>query len=599
MSFTPVTRVSRNVVKTLRDFAFERKIELGSLEFQLLSYETLIKRSGETIYEVLEKTQPLCEDELLDPLLEIIQEYTIKIMSKEEYKPVSNIILGLAADKHKVKAVATLMPGSVLVKHKGVLKDLRDAIWKKKLIAGLLIDFFEPNLAEQLKKIVTLLPLDKPISKELKFSVGSAIAVEPPIDAKLILDYEVVQKTKTFIDGMQIGEKVLTYLKPKPGKDGRGCDGAYIHVREPRIISQRPEIDATIQEQENENAIEYFTAIDGYVVCNGNNFSISKKLILQNANFKSTGLIDTGEDKDIAVHIGDGGKKSDDAISNGVKIDVRELSVNGSVGSNVNINATDLNIAEQTHRKSKIEVSNVANIRLHKGDLSAKEANIEILEAGKVTAQESISIGQMLGGEAIAPIVRVDEVLSNCTIIASELIEIKNIRGTGVKLIIDPQNIEAHHKKIEVNIEKIKALNAAIHLKKDQLAKDIKEHQAGADRNKKFQLKVLQAQKAAQEPMKQDLIRLRQYKKAAEDLKNREAEIQTQLQEVESCELEQERYYKQDLHAQIIHHGEYDGHTQVVFVNPKTQEKIVATPTGRRENISAVIGSKGREIRFA
>jgi hypothetical protein len=599
MSFTPVTRVSRNVTKSLRDFAYERKIELGSLDFQLIAYETLIKRSGENVYEVLDKTEILCEDELLDPLLEIIQEYTIRIMPKEECKTLSNIILGLAADKHRVKAVATLMPGSVLAKHKGVLKEFRDAVWKKKLLAGLFIDFFESNLVDQLKKMVTLIPLDKPIGKEIKFSVGNAIAVEPPIDAKLILDYEIAQKSKTFIDGMGIGEKILTYLKPKPGVDGRGCDGLYIKVREPRAIDPKPKIDATIRESENEDSVEYFTAIDGYVLRNNDSFSISKKLMLQSANFKSTGLIDTGEDKDIAVHIGDGSKKSDDAITSGVKIDVRELNVNGSVGSNVNINATDLNIAEQTHRNSKIEVSNVANIRLHKGDLSAKEANIEILEAGKVTAQTSISIGQMLGGEAIAPIVRVDEVLSNCVIIASELIEIKSIRGSGVKLIIDPQNIEAHHVKIEENKEKIKSLSAQIYAKKEQLAKDIKEHQAGAERIKKFQLKVLQAQKAGQEPIKQDLIRLRQYKKNGEELKLKESALQADIAEVENCELDQERLYKQDLHGQIIHHGEYDGHTQVVFINPKTQEKVVSTPTGRRETITAVIGSKGREIRFS
>ncbi len=44
MSFTPVTRISRNVLKTLNDFAQERRVDPKLLDFDLLSYETLIKR---------------------------------------------------------------------------------------------------------------------------------------------------------------------------------------------------------------------------------------------------------------------------------------------------------------------------------------------------------------------------------------------------------------------------------------------------------------------------------------------------------------------------------------------------------------------------
>ena len=73
MSFTSVIRTSRNILKTLRDFASERKIDPKSLEFELLSYETLISRSGDDGYEVLDKTHILCEDELLDPLFSIVQ----------------------------------------------------------------------------------------------------------------------------------------------------------------------------------------------------------------------------------------------------------------------------------------------------------------------------------------------------------------------------------------------------------------------------------------------------------------------------------------------------------------------------------------------
>ena len=109
---------------------------------------------------------------------------------------------------------------------------------------------------------------------------------------------------------------------------------------------------------------------------------------------------------------------------------------------------------------------------------------------------------------------------------------------------------------------------------------------------------MLQAQKAGQEPMKQDIIRLRQYKKTSEELKNKETLIEQEQIALEKLELELKQLYEQDLHAKIIHHGNYDGHTQIVFVNPKNQEKVVGTPVGIKEIITAVKGAKGREIKF-
>ena len=159
-----------------------------------------------------------------------------------------------------------------------------------------------------------------------------------------------------------------------------------------------------------------------------------------------------------SVSVQGGSVGSTDSSSSGTVVDVKELSIDGSIADNVKIKTQELNIDAQTHKKSSIAVKNTANIKLHRGDLNASTANIEILEGGKVTASESINIGQMIGGVAIAPIVKIDNLMSNATIIASQLIEIKNISGENNKLIIDPTSIKNQNDEIK-EIEETLAIN--------------------------------------------------------------------------------------------------------------------------------------------
>jgi len=91
-------------------------------------------------------------------------------------------------------------------------------------------------------------------------------------------------------------------------------------------------------EKEHAEYIEYFASDNGYVVFANNELRISKTLKLEGADFKSSATIDAGDDqRDISVHIQHKKSHSEDAIGSGVRIDVKELNVEGSVGSNVTI----------------------------------------------------------------------------------------------------------------------------------------------------------------------------------------------------------------------------------------------------------------------
>ena len=598
MNVTPVALSSRNVAKTLLEFAQERGIDPRSLEFELLSYETLIQTSGDDEYKVMQQGKIIGQEELLNPSISFAQEYFIRVFSKEHSRAKSDIKLSLASNKLKTKAIVTIQKGSVFAEHNALFSEVRNLIWCKKIVNGFFIELFEPNLENKITKLISLIPHNKPLNKDIKFSVALGLEPQPPVDAKLVRLYDRKEnREKSLIKGVANGELILRYIKPKEGMDGRGCNAKYIQVREPREIDKRPIVDDTIKEIEQSDSVEYYANCDGYIEVHNDNFTVLRRLKLDSANFRSSGTINTGADKDVAVYIGGGKYPSDDAVGSGVKIEVKTLDIQGNIGPNVTISTQNLNIAAQTHKSSILE-ADVANIALHRGTLRARLANIDILETGKVYANQSIRINKMLGGEAIAPTVIVDAVLANSIIIASELIEVNSTRGANIKLIIDPVSIEGYDQRVNALIEESRSLSSKLRINKEHFDIAQEEHLDGAKRIRQCQLNILKAQQTGTEAMAQDIARVKQYNKVTEDLKVLENELKTERLHVEKLDIELDRLYRQDIHAKIINRGEYDGYTQVIFIDPKTKVKISLYPEGKQEIISLVIGKYGKEIRF-
>ena len=593
MSFTPVVRNSVSIVKSLLEFAKDRKVDVKTLDYELISFKTLMKREKDLEYETIEDTHTLTKKDFLTPLTVLLQEYSIKIIPLK--KGSQKIKFALATNKYKTKAVATLLKGSVLPKGLS-LQAFKHILWEKKLRAGLFIDIFEPKLDAQLEKILKIVPPNKPLSKDVKFTVALGIEPIPPIDAHLETLYKHDNKGSV-VDCIDKNELILRYIKEKNGSDGRSCNGKFLQMREPRTKNLLPVLDATIEIKESETMFEYFAKEDGYVVHEGSNISISKTLKLDAADFRSTANIDGGDSsKEISVEITHKKSHNEDAIGSGVTIDVKELNSSGSVGSNVNISAQELNIDAQTHKNSKMEVQNSANIKLHRGDLIAKDAEIDVLESGKIKAHNSIHIKKMLGGEAIAPIVKIDELLSNATIIASELIEIQAFNGTNNKLIINPDAIESYHKDLQDLQKKQKTQTDAFEVQKNRLESKRVEHSAHIGRIQTFQKRVLLAQKSGKTPMKQDIIRIKEYKRNSVKLQEELQELQKFEHTVNELNEEVEKFLNKDLHAKIISHTSYDGQSKVIFVNIKTKEEIMHIPEGKIETISLVLNADGEKV---
>lgn len=597
MLFTPVVRTATSVPRTLLEFSKERKINIKLIDFELISFETLIKYDSDLEYEIVEDTKNISQEDLLNDALEIRQEYSIKIFPKEKPKP-QGLMLSCGVNKLKTKAIITIPQGTVLARTNQQLKTLRDAIWKQKLRAGLYIDFFEPKLNAQLKKLLTSIAPNKPLSKDIKFTIAQGINPQPPIDAKLEKIYE-AKESDSVIDGVEVGELIARYHKEKTGKDGRACNGKYITTRAPRVLNLRPSLNEKVITQETEEVIDYFANESGYVVYEKGMLTISKQLKLNKADFRSTANIDDGEENDVFVDISHHKSQSEDAIGSGVKINVKELKVDGSIAANVNINTQELNVDAQTHRDSKMDVENNANIKLHRGDLSANNAEINMLETGKVTARESIHIKKMLGGEACAPVVIVDELLSNSIIIASERIEIFSINGDNNQLIINPDAVESYHDDITKLKEKIALAQKAYQATIEAIEQKLQEHRSQLERMQVFQKRVIQAKKSGKTPMKQDILRVKKYKRDAETLTQEKEATEVDKQEIITLEEQLEELLNADLQAQILSKTSYNGHTKVIFINPMTKEELSAYPEGRHEKISLTLDADGeRSIKY-
>lgn len=582
-AFTPVIKLSTDVMGDLLLAANDRRMTVDEVDFDLLSYETYFQKNEGSEWQALEEQNLLecvTEAEIRSSTFSLRQEYQIQI---REYRPHPHLDLrmSIAADKYKTKMVAIIDPRSIIPLKKGVQEWIKEAIVRKQLRHALLIGIYDRDLNREINRLLLKIQKEGPLTAPYRLSIGEFFPPVPPTDDAIILHYKKNKKDRSLIEGVHPGDLILEYIFPKQGRDGRGCDGNHIGVAEPQIkyASYIVIDEKTISREEDADSIRFYAKVSGYVEREKGVFTISQELQIDSASFRKTGSIEAGKDKEISLKIKQN-ISSEDSVGTGVKIDIQKLDVSGTVGSHAKIQACELTIGAQTHKKSDINVTENAMIHLHRGNLKAKEANINILEAGKVEA-DVVHVSSMMGGEIVAREVYVDILYSNARITALESITINRIEGEGNDLIIDPHSITAYHDKISALELEIQAKTA--HL--DEEGKAFVDRQRSFKENnsriKQFQQRILNAQKSGTAPMKADLVRVSQYKAEAEKLKNIREELHEAQTRIHALHKELDQYYEADLHGVITHHGIYNGHNRVLFIDPKTHQEYAITPEGK------------------
>ena len=586
-SFTPLTVQTSNILEELKQAALTQRVPVENLDFDLLSYQTFFKGSVEEDWQLLHGDDLLTqttENEIRSSIFLLRQEYQIRIQTVKSH-PYLTLNFTIATDKTKSRVISVIDASSKIPLVKGVHEWIKYAIIKKMLRSSLMIGLYDQNLEREINRFVVKIKKEGPLKESYRLPIGEFFLPIMPINDKIILHYKNANQTNSMIEGVNPGDLILEYIFPKVGRSGRACTGHFISVPEPTVkyasyIVIDPE---TISSEQDEESIRFYSKVSGYVERKSGMFCISQELRIENASFKKTGSIETGIDKDISLIINQK-KDLEDAIGTGINIDVQKLDVSGAVGRNAKIQACELKIDAQTHKKSEIHVSETANVHLHRGNLKAKDAHINILESGKVEA-DTIHIQKMMGGEIIGRVIHVDTLYSNARIIALESITIQKIEGDGNNLIIDAHAIASYHKQI-VDLEtEIKAKTAELALETKELKTRKAVFTEKNSRIKEIQARVLAKQKSGETPMKADVIRLQQYKRDRESIQESTERLVESEQVLESLKERLEKLYEADLHAVVTHHSIYNGHTRIVFIDPKNRQEYGISPEGRATHI--------------
>lgn len=596
--FTPVTKASTSIKEDLRFAASDRKLPAEQVDFDLLSYETYYKKGEDQEWHVMGGENILTQitqEELYSSDFLLSQEYQITLRSFVPH-PYLDLRFSVAMSKSKGLVSAIIDPSSIIPLKKGVKDWIKEAINKKMLRLGFMIGMADEELEVRINRLLITLQRSGPLKAPYDLIIAKFFPAIAPVDDAIILHYKKENKSKSLIEGVEVGGLILEYIFPKQGRNGRGLDGAPIIVSEPTVkyAGVIKVDDATIRSEQDDKSTRYYARVSGFLKREQGVFLVANELHLESVSMKKTGSIEAGIDKDIFLSV-DQKTFNEDAVGMGVHIDVQKVDIGGIVGENTKIRAEELSIAAQTHRKSDMDVSEVATIQLHRGNLKAKEANIDILEGGRIEA-DIVHINKMLGGDVIARKVYVDVLYSHARITALESIEINSIEGEGGILSIDPLSVGAYHEKIAETQNSIKERETELFGRSHELRDRQNVFKNKNARIKQFQKRVMDAKQRGLEPMKADVVRLKQYQAQAYELNEAASKIREDEGYLEALRSKLDKLYAADLHGEVICHGSYNGLNRVVFMDPKTRQEYAVLPVGKIKRIGLELHGEKKKI---
>lgn len=587
--FTPVTKASTNLKEDLRLAASDRKLSAEEVDFDLLSYETYCKRVTDKDWQVMPSGDvyaQITQEELYSDEYLLTQEYQIKIRPSV---PILYLDLRFSVGISNAKGILTAIidPTSTIPLKKGVQEWIKTAINKKKLRLGYLIGTDDEQLDKEILRLLARIQKQGPLTEPYSLPIGSFFPPINTIDDRVVLHYKKQDddpEDPSYIHGVQPGDFIMEYIFPKKGRNGRGLDGAPIIVSEPVIkyAGVMKIDDATIRSTQDEKGIRYFSLASGFVKREKGVFLVAQDIYLESVSVK-TGSVVPGWDKDITLTV-EQKNAGEDAVGAGLRIDIKTVDISGTVGENTKIKACDLSIDAQTHKKSIIDVSGIANIKLHRGDLKAKEANIDVLEGGTIEG-DIVRIKKMLGGEIIARKVYIETLFAHGKIIALESIEVDNIEGEGNTMSIDPAHFSVYHEQIAEVTAKIQDKENTLREDKKQLGMKQFAFKEKNVQMKRFQQRIADAKNNGREPLEIDVLSMKQYRTEAGKLQLLSAKVVEEENALHVLREILKRLHEADLHGVITHHGAYYGNNRVQFIDPQTHQEYSVFPKGNVENI--------------
>lgn len=472
--FTSITTDTKTPYKDIKNLSKSSGVDANFIDFRLMNITT--KYTNEKNPEPV----TLSEDELeifndrefyLDPTLKIEQIYQVEFFDNRIYPQPKLPIIKVGTNQLLTKIVATIMPSSDIHYEPGYDTFLYEYLSKQLIRVGILVGIRENELKSELSKIASILRIKEAIDQEYTFVVVSGIEPRNPIDSKMIYHYKdkfdnvdehdkVDYANRGFLLGVVPDEVIMEFIKPKPGSHGRNVRGEFLRVNDVKEDALK-DINTTenISRKEDHISIKFISKKAGFVSEEKGVYDIQEQLEINEISFRQTGSVMTEMDSNVSLVI----KEDDifkDAIGTGVIVEAKEVNIKGNVASNSEIKSEKVKIGGQTHAKAKI-TAKTADIAIHIGYVEADEVVINRLEGGVVVAKKA-TIKSVVGGSITADEVRIETLVSNCTITALDLIDIKYLRGFNNRLIIDAKRIKNKGYDIEGHIKKINELEEQI-----------------------------------------------------------------------------------------------------------------------------------------
>ncbi len=456
----PTKVKTKNILNSLQKYAKNHALSLSAIDFKILSIESYIKTIHEKeFFHFNENIQEhyATDEKIINEHVEFKQLYIIEIFEKVNFDIV--IHYEIEYNEFKTKVNIIISKDSIIPNKYSKIKDLYRVITsefnKIKAKEGILLNLYDEAYIHQLKAFTKHLS-DGKFHKNIKLPLFRGITPNITKKSQLIKHYE-HKKNEFGISEVEKGEVIIEFIKPKFGQNGLNAFGKIVDAAafsNAKDTTQAIDTD-TIKIEENEDKKLYISKEKGFVSTKDDKLTIDNKIKMQKLSRVQEQLADD-ENNNIEIIL----KEHDstkDGIGEGVELTSETIHVEGFVGSNSFLNATNLIIDGATHQTSN-QSAKFAKINRHKGNLRCHKAEIKLLEGGEVHAT-NVTIDSCLGGTIYAKHVTIKHVKKNVKIFASNSINIDIVSGEENVFEINPRAISILKKKLEfidVDIEDLK-----------------------------------------------------------------------------------------------------------------------------------------------
>ncbi|WP_024954645.1 flagellar assembly protein A [Sulfurospirillum arcachonense] len=570
---------SENIPREIKGIAIAHNLPLRELDFKIIKIKTsyiLGKEEGWIEADKAKLDQFKDKDFLLDSNLKIKQIYKVDIfkIQKDEHTPVLPEIV-LSGNKSLTKIIVTIKKDLEVKYFSKIENRIIEEINKKKIRAGILISLHDEKMYKEVKKVVSEIRVNGILDKDSVFVACQGIDIVPPINDKFEFHYKknlskedehgrVDYSKRGYILAVSKGDCIIEYTKPQFGVAGRNCKGKYLAVEEPEsdheMLINHTE---SIIKKEDDERIKYVANKNGYVTEDTpGSYDIKEDMDVDEVSFKTTGSIETEMSANVKINI----KEDDalkDAIGPGMSVETYELNIQGNVASGAKLKTEILIVGGQTHQTSIME-SKKATIATHRGTITADEVEIGRLEGGTIIGN-TVNIKQASGGEVIGKNVIIEELSSNVSITASDTIEIKNLKGSNNKFLIDPTMT----KEFNENISKINGEIKDLTLKLKIIPKQLEERQRVVRKNKPtvnlVKEKIIELKNEGKEAPSTLLAKVKEFQKSVVDYNEFLKKYKDDKLKLKNLKEDLDQVQMKVFSAKIINHSPWKEYNEIKF----------------------------------